>query len=190
MGMWDMDGGYCKRNKQSKGGLDQAASYNRPHAYPNRGYIPVRTNWLLKRASCEISVRTDAPKFSTMYDPGRGQVTPVWTEVRSVMRTNFAWSWLDPISVVIVNNKYFHQCHYILTAGPPGTSVVPSQCLVRQHIKECRHSMPKYGIAPPASRRYHRVNIHTPGIWAQIKNYADRSVGFPSLIYNADNNRR
>jgi hypothetical protein len=37
---------------------------------------------------CAILVRTDVPKISTMYDPGCGQVTPVWTEVRSVMWTD------------------------------------------------------------------------------------------------------
>jgi hypothetical protein len=63
----------------------------RPPAYPNKGYILVRTNLPLKRALCSISLRTDEPKFSTMYDPGRGQFAPVWTKDRSVMRTNCSW---------------------------------------------------------------------------------------------------
>ena len=76
---------------KTRGGLRQQVRKSRPPAYPNKGYILVRTNLPLKRALCQISLRTDGPKFSTMYDPGRGQFAPVWTKDRSVMRTNCSW---------------------------------------------------------------------------------------------------
>jgi hypothetical protein len=149
------------------------AHENRTRAYPNWGTIPVRTNWPVKMTLCAIPLRTDVPKISTMYDPGCGQVTPVWTEVRSVMWTDSSWVWLCRDSdVVDITPNSVHNHSYISCNMYGLLALEYSLVSIMFNGKITTHrdvSMLPNLASRLASCCYQHANIHVPGIWHQIK---------------------